>query len=74
MEGMLEENYFLSEKYFSISIMLTLLSYGEPRGKHNDSHGFMMFPLWKVARKASFFEDSFINENFKEMFHALEYN
>ena len=74
MEGMLEENYFLSEKYFSISIMLILLSYGEPRGKNNDSHGFMMFPLWKVARKASFFEDSFINENFKEMFHALEYN
>ena len=74
IEGLLKENYFLSEKYFSISIMFTLLMYGEPRGRNNESHGFMMFPLWKVARKASFLEDSFINENFKEMFHALEYN
>ena len=74
IEGLLKENYFLSEKYFSISIMLTLFIYGEPRGRNNESHGFMMFPLWKVARKASFLEDSFINENFKEKFHALEYN
>ena len=73
-EGLLQESYFLSEQFFSISTMMTLLSFGEPRGRNNDSHGFMMFPLWKVARKTNFFEDSFINENFKEMFHALEYN
>ena len=74
IEGLVNESYFLSEQFFSISTMLTLFSYGEPRGRNNDSHGFMMFPLWKIARKANFFEDSFINENFKEMFHALEYN
>ena len=73
-EGLLQESYFLSEQFFSISTMMTLLSFGEPRGRNNDCHGFMMFPLWKVARKTNFFEDSFINENFKEMFHALEYN
>ena len=53
--------------------MLILLSYGEPRGRNNDSHGNLQYPLWNICRKTLKFEQIIIGENFREMFHALDY-
>ena len=74
IEGLAEEGYLKSEEYYSRCLILTLLSYGDARGRHNDSNGFALFPLWKIARKTSILDNSIvINENFKEMFHCFDY-
>ena len=72
-KSLLNKNYIKSEEDFSKSIMLILLSYGEPRGRNNDSHGILGFPLWNICRRTLKFEHILISENFREMFHALDY-
>ena len=32
-----------------MSIILTLSIYGEPRRRNNETHGFMMFPLYQIS-------------------------
>ena len=74
IEGLLEQNYLKSEFYFSKVVFLILLEYGDPRGRFNDSHGFMQFALWKISRKTCLLEKNIIiNEYLKEMFHSLDY-
>ena len=46
-KSLLINDYIKSEENFSKTIMLIFLSYGEPRGRNNDSHGILEFPLWK---------------------------
>ena len=66
-------NYVKSEEFFSKSVMLLLMNFGDPRGRHNDSHGLLQFPLWEIARKMYKLEEPIINENFKEMYQALDF-
>ena len=70
-QALSSEKYIDSEKPYSKCLMLLLMSYGEPRGRNNDSHGVLSFPLWKIARKTYKLEQSVINEYFKEMYQCL---
>ena len=70
-QALSSENYIDSEKPYSKCLMLLLMCYGEPRGRNNDSHGILSFPLWKIARKTYKLEQSVINEYFKEMYQCL---
>ena len=72
-KGLLNNNYIENEEYFSKCVMLLLLNYGDPRGRNNDSHEVMQFPLWEISRKTYKLEEPFINENFKEMYQALDF-
>ena len=72
-QALSSEKYIDSENPYSKCLMLLLMSYGEPRGRNNDSHGILSFPLWKIARKTFKLEQNFINEYFKEMFQCLSF-
>ena len=71
--SLLNNNYIKSEENYSKCIMLILLAYGDPRGRNNDSHGILEFPLWNLCRKTLKFEQVIISENFREMFHTLDF-
>ena len=62
-----------NEENFSKCLILILLLYGEPRGRFNDSHGIMLYPLWEICYRMIKYENIIINENFREMFHALDF-
>ena len=72
-ESLLNNDYIKSEENFSKTIMLIFLAYGEPRGRNNDSHGILEFPIWNICRKLIKFEQITLIENFREMFHTLDY-
>ena len=61
------------EEYFAKSLILFLLTYGDPRGRNNDSHGIIQFPLWIICNETLKLKEIIIYEYFKEMFQALEY-
>ena len=65
--------YIESETPYSKCLMLLLMSYGDPRGRNNDSHGILSFPLWKIARKTFKLDQTIINQYFREMFLCLEF-
>ena len=71
--GLCTFKYVESEESYSKSILLLLLNYGEPRGRNNDSHGVLQFPLWEISRKTLKLEQPFIYEYFKEMYETLDY-
>ena len=71
--SIINNNYLKSEENYSKCIMLILLLYGEPRGRYNDSHGILKFPLWNICRRTLKFEQITISEYFREMFHTLDY-
>ena len=73
LQGLINPNYIDNEEFYSKSVMLLLLNYGDPRGRNNDSHGAMQFPLWEISRKTYKLEEPIINENFKEMYQALDF-
>ena len=62
-----------SEECFAKSLILFLLTYGDPRGRNNDSHGIIQFPLWIICNETLKLKEIVIYEYFKEMFQALEY-
>ena len=62
-----------SEECFAKSLILFLLTYGDPRGRNNDSHGIIQFPLWIICNETLKLKEIVIYEYFKEMFPALEY-
>ena len=66
-------DFIRAEENFSKCLMLILLSYGDPRGRNNDSHGIMQYPLWEICYRTVKCENFTISENFREMFHALDY-
>ena len=72
-QALLNNDYIKSEENFSKTIMLIFFTYGEPRGRNNDSHGILEFPIWKLCRKTLKFEQITTSENFREMFHTLDY-
>ena len=69
-QALINENYLESENPYSKSLMLLLMSYGDPRGRNNDSHGILGFLIWKIARKTRI-EQKHINDYFKEMYLCL---
>ena len=73
IQALSNNNYIQNEEYFSKCVMLLLMNYGDPRGRYNDSHGILQFPLWEIARKTYKLEEAIINENFKEMYQALDF-
>ena len=63
------------ESFYSKSLILFLMSYGDPRGRKNDSNEMLLLPIWKIMNKILELEkDSLIHDYFKEMFLALDYN
>ena len=73
IQALSNNDYIENEEYFSKCVMLLLINYGDPRGRYNDSHGAMQFPLWEISRKTYKLEQPIINENFKEMYQALDF-
>ena len=73
LQALSSEKYIDSENPYSKCLMLLLMSYGDPRGRNNDSHGILSFPMWKIARKTFKLEITVINEYFKEMFQCLSF-
>ena len=68
------DNFLKEEEYFSKSLILSLIEYGEPRGRNNDGRSIMMYPVWKTGRNFLIMDNNEImNENYKEMFKALFY-
>ena len=69
-----KNNFFKSEYYYSKSLIFSLFKYGEPRGKNNEANLIMLLPLYKVGRDSIILDNNdFINENFKEIFHCLNF-
>ena len=71
-QALSSEKYIESEAPYSKCLMHLLMSYGEPRGRNNDSLGILGFPLWKIARKTRL-EQKTINDYFKEMYACLSF-
>ena len=71
-QALSSEKYIESETPYSKCLMLLLMNYGEPRGRNNDSHGILEFPIWKIARKTRL-EQKGINDYFKEMCQSLSF-
>ena len=73
--ALITTDYFGSEKFFSRSLIFSLLEHGDPRGRNCDGDGFMLFPMWKIARKTSILDSNSVDasENFKEMFHSQDF-
>ena len=72
-QALSSEKYIDSENPYSKCLMLLLMSYGESRGRNNDSHGILSFPVWKIARKTSRLEQNVISDYFKEMYQCLSF-
>ena len=72
-QALSSENYIQSEAPYSKSLILLLMNFGEPRGRNNDSHGMLQFPIWKIARKTFKLEQKVVNDYFKEMFQSLSF-
>ena len=79
LEGLInDKNNELSlqekESFYSKSLILFLINYGDPRGRKNDSNEILFLPLWKIMDKIHEIErDSLIYDYFKEMFLALDW-
>ena len=61
------------EEYISRCLMLFLLKYGDPRGRNNDSHPIIKYPLWMILREILELKEIIIYEYFKEMYQAMTY-
>ena len=74
-QGLSCEAYLDSEEYYSKSVMLLLMLFGDPRGRNNDSHPMMLLPLWEICRKTMKLEKELPGNNqyFYEMFKSLEF-
>ena len=76
LNGLLNDkiNFLKTEKYCSKSLILSLIQYGEPRGRNNDGNSIMLFPVWKTGRNCMILDNNeILNENYKELFHCLFY-
>ena len=76
LNGLLNDkiNFLKTEKYCSKSLILSLIQYGEPRGRNNDGNHIMLFPVWKTGRNCMILDNNeILNENYKELFHCLFY-
>ena len=67
--------YFLkADRYCNKALILSLIQYGEPRGRNNDGNNIILFPVWKVGRNCILLDNNdILNENYKELYHCLFY-
>ena len=72
-QGLLCDNYIDSEEFSSKCLMLFLMNYGDPRGRNNDSHGIIQYPLWLISRKIFKLKETILYENVKEMYQTIDY-
>jgi len=74
-QGLNCEGYIDSEQYYSKTVMLFLMLFGDPRGRNNDSHPMMKLPLWKIVRKSIKLEKGEPGNNhyLYEMYKSLEF-
>lgn len=74
-EGMIIEKsqYIESEGFYSKAIALGLILNGDIRGKSSNIHPIFFFCYWKLSRQLHILESISSSENFKEMFHCLDY-
>ena len=74
-QGLGNDSYLNSEEPYSKSVMLFLMLYGDPRGRHNDSNAIMQLPLYKVLRKTLLLaKDKYeISQYFYEIYKSLEF-
>lgn len=74
-DGMIIEKsqYIESEGYYSKAIGLGLILNGDIRGKSSNIHPLFFFCYWKLSRQLHILESLSSSENFKEMFHCLDF-
>lgn len=74
-QGLSCESYLYSEEPYSKSVMLLLMLYGDPRGRYNDSHALLQFPLFKITRKTLKLEKEqpANNQYLLEIYKSLEF-
>ena len=76
LNGLLNDkiDFLKTEKYCSKALILSLIHYGEPRGRNNDGNNIMLFPVWKTGRNCMILDNNeILNENYKELYHCLFY-
>ena len=76
LNGLIYEkiDFLKTEKYYSSALILSLIEYGEPRGRNNDGNNIMLFPVWKTGRNCMILDNNeILNENYKELYHCLFY-
>ena len=62
------------ESFYSKSLILLLMVYGDPRGRQNDSNEILLLPIFKIMNIVNELEkDSLIYDYFNEMFLSLDY-
>ena len=72
--GDIKDGFISKEQFYSRAVILSVLAYGDPRGKYNDGCGFMLYPLWYISRQVCTLENiNILSEYFKEMFHCQDY-
>ena len=76
INGLLNDkiDFLKTYKYFDKALILSLIQYGEPRGRNNDGNNIMIFPVWKTGRNCMILDNNeILNENYKELYHCLYY-
>ena len=69
-----KRDFLKTYNYSCKALILSLIQYGEPRGRNNDGNNIMIFPAWKTGRNFMFLDNNdVLNENFKELYHCLYY-
>ena len=72
--GDIKDGFISKEQFYSRAVILSILAYGDPRGKYNDGCGFMLYPLWYISRQVCTLENiNILSEYFKELFHCQDY-
>ncbi len=67
-------DFLKTHKYCSKALILSLIQFGEPRGRNNDGNNIMIFPVWKTGRNCMILDNNeILNENYKELYHCLYY-
>ena len=67
-------DFLKTHKYCSKALILSLIQFGEPRGRNNDGNNIMIFPVWKTGRNCMILDNNeILNENYKELYHCLFY-
>ena len=65
-------DFLRTHKSCSKALILSLIQYGEPRGRNNDGNNIMIFPVWKTGRNCMILDNNeILNENYKELYHCL---
>ena len=74
-QGLKNSYYIESEEYYSKSVMLLLMLYGDPRGKNNDSNAIMQLPLYEITRKTLKLLKDYqeISQYLLEIYKSLEF-